>query len=75
MLLTKVPGFTLGRLLALLLLFFTLCHDLSGDHLPEGYYVLLHWVVCPVLALCAYYFFFSRKFPAVWVYGHPYSNL
>ncbi len=66
-------AFVIARLLAvvgLILPFFSgNRYEDTPLHLPYGYYVLLRWVVCPVLAFSTVYCYELRKIVWVWIFG------
>lgn len=56
--------FDYARAFALLLLFIAFC---SSD--DSGYFILLRWIVCPVLAMAAYRAHRAQRVAWTWIYG------
>jgi hypothetical protein len=69
----KLNAFGYARLLAvaLILLPLVLRYSVNAHHipLPSGYFILLRWIVCPVLTMTAYLAYKSRSHAWTWIYG------
>ena len=71
-LIRSLRPFDYARALAILLLLIALSQhhdDYYGDSLPEGYFILLRWIACPVLVVTAYRAHKAHSVAWAWIYG------
>jgi hypothetical protein len=69
----KLTAYGYARLLVVILIVLPLSlrYSFNSHHavVPAGYFILLRWIICPLLALMAHLAFNSGSNAWVWIYG------
>jgi hypothetical protein len=62
----RIDPFTIAKVIAVAMVLVP--HIFDGSF-PRGYFTLLRWIVCPVLAVIAYRAYEAKRIPWAWVFG------